>query len=64
MVLVNRVELDERLSKTCPLAENIARVMHELRPRRYPATILDEDTNHLRNATLFLPRANDGPAVK
>jgi hypothetical protein len=55
-ILRKRVQADRGLSITSTLAENIARVLHQLRPRRFPKSELDPKTNHLRNPEPFLPR--------
>jgi hypothetical protein len=51
------VERDRRLKTASTLAENTARVLHELRPRRFPASEMDPQTYKLLNPEPFLPRA-------
>jgi hypothetical protein len=53
-ILARRVDADRELSKTSTLGENLARVLHQLRPKRFPKSQLDEHTNHLRNPGAFL----------
>lgn len=50
-------ERDRRLRIAPTLAENTARVLHELRPRRYPAPIMDPATYKLQNPEAFVARA-------
>jgi hypothetical protein len=50
-------ERDRRLRVASTLAENVARVLHELRPRRFPAPVMDPLTYKLQNPEPFLPRA-------
>ncbi|HSM92446.1 MAG TPA: hypothetical protein VLT47_06110, partial [Anaeromyxobacteraceae bacterium] len=52
------VERDRRLRVASTLAENTARVLHELRPRRFPPTEMHPNTFKLLNPEPFLP----GPA--
>jgi len=49
-------ERDRRLRVASTLAENTARVLHELRPRRFPPTVMDPLTYKLLNPEPFLPR--------
>jgi hypothetical protein len=51
------VERDRRLRVASTLAENTARVLHELRPRRFPATEMHPNTFKLLNPEPFLPDA-------
>jgi hypothetical protein len=51
------VERDRRLRVASTLAENTARVLHELRPRRFPPTVMDPLTYKLLNAEPYLLRA-------
>lgn len=51
------VERDRRLRVASTLAENTARVLHELRPRRFPPTVMDPLTYKLLNPEPYLPRA-------
>jgi hypothetical protein len=54
--LVGRfVERDRRLRVASTLAENTARVLHELRPRRFPESQMDPQTYKLLNPEPFLP---------
>ena len=55
VILARRVAADRDLSRTSTLAENIARLLHVMRPWRFPATQVDGRTNHLRNPGPFLP---------
>jgi hypothetical protein len=50
------VERDRRLRIASTLAENTARVLHELRPRRFPPSEMDPQTYKLVNPEPFLPR--------
>lgn len=50
------VERDRRLRIASTLAENTARVLHELRPRRFPDTEMDAQTFKLLNPEPFLLR--------
>ncbi len=50
------VERDRRLRVASTLAENTARVLHELRPRRFPPTVMDPLTYKLLNPEPFLLR--------
>jgi hypothetical protein len=50
------VERDRRLRVASTLAENTARVLHELRPRRFPPTAMDPQTYKLLNPEPYLPR--------
>jgi hypothetical protein len=50
------VERDRRLRIASTLAENTARVLHELRPRRVPPSEMDPATFKLLNPEPFLPR--------
>lgn len=53
--LRRRLAADEQINAPVPtLAENIARVMHELWPQRFPETKMGYDTNRLENPTPFL----------
>lgn len=47
-------ERDRRLRVASTLAENTARVLHELRPRRFPDSQMDPGTNKLLNPEPFL----------
>jgi hypothetical protein len=49
------VERDRRLKIAPTLAENTARVLHELRPRRFPPAEMDPQTYKLLNPEPFLP---------
>jgi hypothetical protein len=51
------VERDRRLRVASTLAENVARVLHELRPRRFPASDMDPLTYKLLNPDPFIPGA-------
>lgn len=51
------VERDRRLKVASTLAENVARVLHELRPRRFPPSEMDPATYKLLNPDPFLPGA-------
>jgi hypothetical protein len=51
------VERDRRLRVASTLAENTARVLHELRPRRFPPTEMHPNTFKLLNPEPFLPGA-------
>jgi hypothetical protein len=53
------VERDRRLRVASTLAENVARVLHELRPRRFPPSVMDPLTYKLLNPEPYLlkPRA-------
>jgi hypothetical protein len=48
------VERDKRLRVASTLAENTARVLHQLRPRRFPESDMDPATNKLANPEPFL----------
>lgn len=48
------VERDKRLRVASTLAENTARVLHQLRPRRFPESDMDPLTNKLANPEPFL----------
>jgi uncharacterized protein DUF4303 len=50
------VERDRRLRVASTLAENVARVLHELRPRRFPPTVMDPLTHKLLNPEPYLLR--------
>jgi hypothetical protein len=50
------VERDRRLKIASTLAENTARVLHELRPRRFPPSEMDGQTYKLLNPEPFLLR--------
>ncbi len=50
------VERDRRLRVASTLAENAARVLHELRPRRFPPTVMDPLTYKLLNPERYLLR--------
>ncbi|HEY6100327.1 MAG TPA: DUF4303 domain-containing protein [Anaeromyxobacter sp.] len=50
------VERDRRLRVASTLAENTARVLHELRPRRFPPTVMDPLTYKLLNPERYLLR--------
>ncbi|HSN16555.1 MAG TPA: DUF4303 domain-containing protein [Anaeromyxobacteraceae bacterium] len=49
------VERDRRLRVASTLAENTARVLHELRPRRFPPTEMHPNTFKLLNPEPYLP---------
>ena len=49
------VERDRRQRVASTLAENTARVLHELRPRRFPPTVMDPQTYKLLNPEPYLP---------
>jgi len=49
-------ERDRQLPLAAILAENVARVLHQLRPGHFPKPVLDPRTNHLRNPELFVRR--------
>jgi hypothetical protein len=51
------VERDRRLRVASTLAENTARVLHELRPRRFPPTVMDPLTYKLLNPEAYVLRA-------
>lgn len=53
-LLGRRVELDQPLQLAGTLAENLARVLHELRPNRFPRSEMSPTTNHLTNPEAFL----------
>ncbi|MBL9201258.1 MAG: DUF4303 domain-containing protein [Opitutaceae bacterium] len=55
-ILRKRVEADRELAITTTLAENIARMLHQLAPESFPRSELDPKTNHLRNPEPFLPK--------
>jgi len=61
-VLAEFVERDRRLRVASTLAENVARVLHELRPRRFPPSEMDPLTYKLLNPEPFLPGAR--PAAR
>jgi hypothetical protein len=48
------VERDRRLRVASTLAENVARVLHELRPRRFPPSVMDPLTYKLLNPEPYL----------
>ncbi len=50
------VERDRRLRVASTLAENTARVLHELRPGRFPPTVMDPLTYKLQNPGPYLPK--------
>ncbi len=50
------VERDRRLRVASTLAENTARILHELRPRRFPASVMDPLTYKLVNPEPYLLR--------
>ncbi len=52
------VERDRRLRVASTLAENTARVLHALRPRRFPPTEMHPNTFKLLNPEPFLPGAS------
>jgi hypothetical protein len=54
------VERDRRLRVASTLAENTARVLHELRPRRFPPTVMDPLTYKLLNPEPYLLRTRSG----
>lgn len=49
------VERDKRLKVASTLAENTARVLHDLRPRRFPESVMDPQTYKLLNPEPFVP---------
>lgn len=49
------VERDKRLKVASTLAENTARVLHELRPRRFPESEMDPSSYKLLNPEPFVP---------
>lgn len=49
-------ERDRRLKIASTLAENTARVLHELRPRKFPESVMDPQTYKLLNPEPFVPR--------
>lgn len=49
------VERDKRLKVASTLAENTARVLHQLRPRRFPESQMDPHTYKLLNPEAFTP---------
>jgi hypothetical protein len=49
------VERDKRLKVASTLAENTARILHDLRPRRFPESRMDPHTYKLLNPEPFLP---------
>jgi hypothetical protein len=51
------VERDRRMRVASTLAENTARVLHELRPRRFPPTVMDPQSYKLLNPEPYLLRA-------
>ncbi len=53
------VERDRRLRVASTLAENTARVLHELRPRRFPPTVMDPLSYKLLNPEPYLLRARE-----
>jgi len=53
------VERDRRLRVASTLAENTARVLHELRPRRFPPTVMDAQTYKLLNPEPYLLRTRE-----
>ena len=57
------VDRDRRLKVASTLAENTARVLHELRPRRFPPSEMDPLSCKLLNPEPFLPRARK-PAAR
>ena len=59
-ILERRVTCDRDLKMTYTLAENLARVLHQLRPNLFPASILNPSTNHLENPEPFLA-SDQGP---
>lgn len=50
------VERDRRLRVASTLAENTARILHELRPRRFPPSLMDPLTYKLLNPEPYLAR--------
>lgn len=54
-ILSRRVSLDKALPITSTLAENLARVLHALKPRTFPSSKLNPKSNHLDNPESFLP---------
>ncbi len=55
------VERDRRLKVASTLAENTARVLHELRPRRFPPSAMEPLTYKLSNPEPFLARPRPRP---
>jgi hypothetical protein len=53
-LIAKRIASDEGLEKVPTLAENIARVLHTLMPKRFPKTQMDPSTNRLINASDYL----------
>ena len=49
------VERDKRLKVASTLAENTARVLQTLRPRRFPETVMDPGTYKLLNPEAYVP---------
>jgi hypothetical protein len=54
-LIVRRVDVDRARPMASTLAENLARVLHQLRPKRFPDPVLNPKTNHLDNPDPFLP---------
>lgn len=54
------VERDRRLKVASTLAENTARMLHHLRPRRFPVPGMDAQTYKLQDPEPFLPRGRVG----
>jgi hypothetical protein len=55
LLVAQFVERDRRLRVASTLAENAARVLHELRPRRFPPTEMHPNTFKLLNPEPYLP---------
>jgi hypothetical protein len=54
------VERDKRLKVASTLAENTARVLHALRPRRFPESRMDPGSYKLLNPEDFVPGGERG----
>ena len=53
-LIARLVARDETREWTDPSAENLARMLYQLRPKQFPPTQLDPHTNHLRNPAAFV----------
>lgn len=53
-IIKKRIEIDTNLEITSTLAENLARVLHKLRPNKFPDTVMSSKTNHLENYKEYL----------
>lgn len=53
-VLGSLVERDQTRDWTDTSAENLARILRQLRPAQFPVSVLDPNRNHLRNPAAFL----------